>query len=137
MYSFVLILNVQLLKSEDESKLLSKLRRFHPKLFSKLKRIPILVNAYDTIYDSPGSLQAHEIPEYVSKYLREPDVLGKTIPPHHVIPISARWALRSREWSSNASVLLKDKSVRDLYDEALIFLQRAGYGDQVKPIEGK
>ena len=29
-------------------------------------------------YDSPGSLQAHEIPEYVSKYLRESDVLGKT-----------------------------------------------------------
>lgn len=67
--------------------------------------------------------------------MREPDVLGKNILPHHIIPISARWALRSREWSSNASLLLKDKSARDIYDEALIFLQRAGY--QVKPIEGK
>ena len=139
MCAFVLILNVQFLKTETESKLLSKLTRSHPKLFSKLKRILILVNAYDTTYqdDSPGSLQAHEIPEYVSKYLREPDVLGKTIPPHHIIPISARWALRSREWSSNASVLLKDKSARDIYNEAIILLRRAGYKDQVKPIEGK
>ena len=139
MCAFVLILNVQFLKTEAESKLLSKLSTFHPKLFSKLKRILILVNAYDTTYqdDSPGSLQAHEIPEYVSKYLREPDVLGKIIPPHHIIPISARWALRSREWSSNTSALLEDKSARDVYDEAMILLRRAGYKDQVKPIEGK
>ena len=139
MCAFVLILNVQFLKTEAESKLLSKLSTLHPQLFSKLKRILILVNAYDTTYqdDSPGSLQAHEIPEYVSKYLREPDVLGKNIPPHHIIPISARWALRSREWSSNASVLLKDKSARDIYNEAIILLRRAGYKDQVKPIEGK
>ena len=137
MCAFVLILNVQFLKTKAESKLLSNLSKFHPHLFSKLNRILILVNAYDTTYqdDNPGSLQAHEIPEYVSKYLREPDVLGKNILPHHIIPISARWALRSREWSSNASLLLKDKSARDIYDEALTFLQRGGY--QVKPIEGK
>ena len=139
MAAFVLILNVQFLKTEAESKLLSKLSTFHPKLFSKLKRILILVNAYDTTYqdDSPGSLKAHEIPEYVSKYLREPDVLGKNIPPHHIIPISARWGLRSREWSSNASVLFEHKNARDIYDEAIILLRRAGYKDQVKPIEGK
>ena len=67
MYAFVLILYVQFLETEAESKLLSKLSTFNPKLFSKLKRILILVNAYDTIYtyqdDSSGSLQAHEIPE--------------------------------------------------------------------------
>ena len=139
MCAFVMILNVQFLKTEAESKLLSKLSKFHPKLFSKLKRVLILVNAYDTTYqdDSPGSLQAHEIPEYVSKYLREPDVLGKNIPPHHIIPISARWGLRSREWSSNASVLFEHKNARDIYDEAIILLRRAGYEDKVKPMEGK
>ena len=139
MCAFVLIVNVQFLNTEAESKLLAKLSTFHPKLFSKLKRILILVNAYDTIYqdDSTGSLQAHEIPEYVSKYLREPDVLGKYIPPHHIIPISARWALRSREWSSNASALLEHKSAREIYDEAMILLRRAGYEDKVKQIERK
>ena len=137
MCAFVFIINAQHLKTETESDLLSILRTFHPKLFSKLNRILILVNAYDTTYqdDSPGSLQAHEIPEYVSKYLREPDVLGENIPPHHIIPISARWALKSREWSSNASVLLKDKSARDNYDEGIILLRRAGYEGKVKPIE--
>ena len=139
MCAFVMILNVQFLKTEAESKLLSKLSKFHPKLFSKLKRVLILVNAYDTTYqdDSPGSLQAHEIPVYVSKYLREPDVLGKNIPSHHIIPISARWGLRSREWSSNASVLFEHKNARDIYDEAIILLRRAGYEDKVKPMEGK
>ena len=62
---------------------------------------------------------------------------GKNIPPHHIISISARWGLRFREWSLNAPVLLEHESARDTYDEAIILLQRAGYEDKVRPMEGK
>ena len=46
MCAFVLMLNVQFLKTEVESKLPSNLGKFHLKLFSKLKRILNLIRLY-------------------------------------------------------------------------------------------
>ena len=89
MCAFVLILNVQFLKTEAESKLLSNLSTFHPKLFSKLKRILILANAYDTIPTKMTALDHFRLMRYQNKfkYLQEPDVLDKI---HlHTIPVQS------------------------------------------------
>ena len=65
MCAFVLILNVQFLKTEAESKLLSKLSSYISSETFLRERI------HDATYqdDSHGPLQAHEIPEYASEYL--------------------------------------------------------------------
>ena len=136
MCAFILIINVQYLKTEAESELLSDLSTFHPELFSKLKRVLILVNAYDLTYedDNPASLKAQDIPLVVSKYLREPLVLGKKIPPNHIIPVSAKWALKSREWLSNVSDVVENKIAQTNYQQGVILLKRAGYKGGVESI---
>ena len=78
MCAFILILNVQLLKTQSESELLNLLVQHHPRLFSKLNRVLILINALDVAYfdDSKGTLKPDEIPEYVSEYLANPQILN-------------------------------------------------------------
>ena len=137
MCAFILILNVQLLKTQSESELLNLLVHHHPRLFSKLNRVLILINALDVAYfdDSKGSLKPDEIPEYVSEYLANPQILNLTIPPQHIIPMSAKWALKSRIWSANPASFLKSEDAKNQYEEALILLRRAGYEQETKPLE--
>ena len=40
--------------------------------------------------------------------------------------VPCRWGLRFMEWSSNASALLEHRSVRLIYDEAMILLREQG-----------
>ena len=137
MCAFILILNVQLLKTQSESELLNFLVQHHPRLFSKLNRVLILINALDVAYfdDSKGSLKPGEIPEYVSEYLANPQILNLTIPPQHIIPMSAKWALKSRIWSANPASFLRSEDAKNQYEEALILLRRAGYEQEAKPLE--
>ena len=137
MCAFILILNVQLLKTQLESELVNFLVQHHPRLFSKLNRVLILINALDVAYfdDSKGSLKPVEIPEYVSEYLANPQILNLTIPPQHIIPMSAKWVLRSRVWSANPASFLRSEDAKNQYEEALILLRRAGYEQETKPLE--
>lgn len=139
MCAFVMILKLDFLKTKAEADLLMKLSTHHPKLFTNLNRILILVNAYELSYKdrSPHSLQASDIPVYVSDYLREPNVLGKNIPEEHIIPFSALWGLRARLWSADPDTLLNHYDARNLYNEAIIELDRAGYGHEVESLKAE
>ena len=138
MCAFVMIMKLDFLKTKAEAELLMKLSTHHPKLFTNLNRILILVNAYELSYrdKSKHNLQANEIQSYVSNYLREPNVLGKDIPEENIIPFSALWGLRARLWSADPDTLLKDPDARNLYNEAIIELDRGGY-HEVKSLKGE
>ena len=138
MCAFVMIMKLDFLKTMAEAELLMKLSTNHPKLFTNLNRILILVNAYELSYrdKSKHNLQANEIQSYVSNYLREPNVLGKDIPEENIIPFSALWGLRARLWSADPDILLKDPDARNLYTEAIIELDRGGY-HEVESLKGE
>ena len=133
MCAFVVIMKLDFLKTKTESELLQSLSTLHPKLFTKLNRILILINAYELSHrdKSKHNLQADRIQGYVSDYLREPNVLGKDIPHEHIITFSALWGLRARLWLANPEFLLDGTDARNLYNEALIELDRAGYDVQL------
>ena len=137
MCAFVMILNIQLLKTQSEAAIVKGLIDHHPEILSKLSRIMILVNAYDMAFfdDSPGSLKPDEIPSYVSNYFLDPLIHGIMIPPEQIIPFSAKWALKSRVWSADPSGFLELRDARILYDEAVIMLERAGYEGDLKPFD--
>ena len=129
MCAFVIVMKLDYLKSRSEADLLMTLSDLHPKLFTHLNRILILINAYELAHEdkSKHNLQADRIQGYISDYLREPNVLGKVIPREHIIPFSALWGLRSRLWLKDPNILLSHKDARNLYSEALVKLDRAGY----------
>ena len=133
MCAFVVIMKLDFLKTKTESELLLSLSTLHPKLFTNLNRILILINAYELSHrdKSKHNLQADKIQGYVSNYLREPNVLGKDIPHKHIITFSALWGLRARLWLANPEFLLDGTDARNLYNEALIELDRAGYDVQL------
>ncbi len=133
--AFVVILNLQYLELDGNSQLLRKLENLHPDILTELSRIIILVNAYDIIYDDDSrTLTPDNIPRRVSEHLRKSDVLGAVIPPEQIIPYSARWALRAREWSANPDVLLKGSMSKSWYSKAVLLLHDAGYEKQVEPL---
>ena len=136
MCAFVLVMKLGLLKTVSESKLLHRLTEFHPDLLAKRNRVLILVNALDVVYfdDSPSNLKPAEIPEYISKYLANPTILGIRIPPAHIIPFSAKWALKPRVWSANPAAFIDSKGSEESYAEALILLEKAGYQSEVEPL---
>ena len=138
MCAFILILNSRYMKTESEAKLLNKLSVLHPELFSKLNRVITLVNAYDIFYseEKSASIKPYELPTYVSDYLREPEVLGKYIPPERIVPLSALWALRARRWE-NASVLMSDSDATTLYKEAMLMLRHIGQKDKANSLENE
>lgn len=129
MAAYIVILHVTSLKTKAESTLFRNLRYYHPELLKKLKRIIILVNAYDLTfkYDDPKSLKATNISNYVSTYLKNRDILGEEINPKYVIPISGLWALRAQEWLDDPFSLLEDSRGQTRYDEALNILDWAHY----------
>lgn len=136
MCAFVMILNIQLLKTQSETAVVKGLIDNHPEILSKLSRIMILVNAYDMAFfddnRNRGSLKPDEIPNYVSNYFLDPLIHGIMIPPEQIIPFSAKWALKSRVWSADPAGFLELKDARILYDEAVIMLERAGYEGELK-----
>ena len=129
-FAFVIILNLKLLKTQGESELLHMLSTHHPELLVKLKRILVLVNAYDAAFQNtnPESLRPDDIPQYVSDYLAEPGILNITISPENIIPFSALWALRARLWSADPLSLLDNPDAKNLFEESVIALRRAGLG---------
>lgn len=137
MCAFVVIMRLDFLKTDTERELLRNLSTHHPKLFANLNRILILINSYEVSNKdkSKHNLRADEIPKFISDYLREPNSLGKDIPKENIIPFSALWGLRARQWSANPDELLKDSDAKNLYNEAIIELDRAGY--EVESLRGE
>ena len=142
--AYVFILNFQFLESVSESQIFRLLATVTMRQHTELCEVPnvnrllILVNALDVVYfdDSPGSLKAENISEYISDYLANPKMLGIKIPPEHIIPYSAKWALVSRIWLSNPQLLdPHSESDKDWYEEALLLLRRAGYKERVSTLK--
>ena len=126
MFAFILIMNLEYLKSEAEVNLLRELFFYHPELLKKLDRIIILVNRYEATFRNnySKSLKPENISKYVSDYLAEPRVLNVTIPPEHILPYSAFWGLKSRMWSLNSSFMTEDDYFN--YEDAIDILLKAG-----------
>ena len=139
--AFIVIMRLDILRTNPEAELLMKLSKYHPKLFTDLNRILILVNGYDLSNrdKSKYNLQASDIPAYVSDYLRRINILGngKNISKELIIPFSALWGLRARLWSADPDTLLKDSDARNQYNEAIIALDRAGYGHELESLKGE
>ena len=135
-FAFVLILNLKLLKTKGESELLRILTVHHPELLVKQKRILVLINAYGVAFQdtNPESLKPDGISQYVSDYLAEPEILNITLPAENILPFSALWALRARLWTANPLSLLNSPDAKNLYEESLITLRRAGFGQEVEPL---
>ena len=135
-FAFVLILNLKLLKTKGESELLRMLSSHHPEILVKLNRILVLVNAYDYAFHNmnPESLRPDAIPQYVSEYLSEPGILNVTILAENILPYSALWALRARQWMSDPLSLIDSPDAGNLYEEAMIILRRAGFDKEVEPM---
>lgn len=127
MSAFILILNLQFLKTESEANIIKSLIKSHPNLFSKLSRIIILVNAYDVAFldDNKDTLKPFQIPSYVADYLQNPEIIGINITSDQVFPFSAKWALNARMWLADPSGFLKMENAKLLYDEAIVLAQRA------------
>ena len=120
------------MKHKSESKLFKNLRRYHPDLLSELNRVLIIVNAYDLAFKdtNDGSLHPSKISNYVSEYLQESSILGERIDPHHIIPISAMWALKAQEWGDDPDLLINDPKGNSQYNDALSVLDYANYSIQ-------
>ena len=126
MFAFVLIVNLEYLKSEAEVNLLRELVFYHPEILKKLDRILILVNRFEATFRNnySKSQKPENISKYVSDYLAEPRVLNVTIPPEHILPYSALWGLKSRMWSLNSSMTEDDYLYHE--DDAIDILLKAG-----------
>ena len=123
--TFVIILHVQHYEGEDKLEMLKRLKKHHPDLQENQDRILILVNASDlVIWDTEeASIKLEDIPSRVQTHLKK--VLGIHIRIDHIIPFSAKWALKSRQWQASSGAVDEDD-----YVEALILLKRAEYIDK-------
>ena len=124
MVAYIIMLPVDALNTNADLKMFVILKTAYPNIFSNLNRVLILVNDYDHTYKhvNDRSLKADGISKFVTNYLRRPQILGEKISEDNVIPISALWALRARQWNENPSRLLQDKKGSAIYDEALNIL---------------
>ena len=95
---FIIALNYRRMKSKQEADLLTHLRENHPQLLETHDRFLFIVNAIDAYYIDGNENSTHpkDVPEYVQRYLE--DTLHVTIPTHHIVPFSAKWALQSHLW---------------------------------------
>jgi len=120
--TFVIILHVQHYEGKDQSEMLKKLKEHHPDLQENQDRILILVNAYDTAISdtNKASTKPKDIAKQVQKHLKKPQVLGIHVRTDHIIPFSAIWALKSRQWLDNPGVVNEYD-----YDKALLLLWQA------------
>lgn len=118
--TFVIILHVQHYEGKDKSEMLKKLKEHHPDLQENQDRILILVNAYDLIISEEASQKPEDIAKRVQKHLNKPQVLGICVPTDQIIPFSAKWALKSRQWQDSPQAVDEDD-----YSEALLLLKRA------------
>ena len=102
-----------------------KLKEHHPDLQENQDRILILINASDLVISDTGkaSIKLEDIASRVQKHLKK--VLEIHILIDHIIPFSAKWALKSRQWQASPEVVDEDD-----YEEALLLLKRAKYIDR-------
>ena len=52
----------------------------------------------------------------------------------NILPFSALWALRAKQWTSDPHSLIDSPDARNLYEEAMITLQRADFEEEVEPM---
>ena len=123
--TFVIILHVQHYEGKDELEMLQKLREHHPDLQENQDRILILVNACDLVISdtNKASIKPEDIASRVQTHLKK--VLEIHIRIDHIIPFSAKWALKSRQWQASPGAVDEDD-----YDEALLLLKRAKFIDR-------
>ena len=135
-FAFVVILNLKLLKTKEESELLKTLTVHHPELLAKQKRTLILINTYDVAFQdtNPESIKPDDISQYISDYLAEPEILNIALPAENILPFNALWALRARLWTANPLSLLNSHNANNLYEESLITLRRAGFSQEVESL---
>ena len=121
--TFVIILHVQHYEGKDELEMLKKLKEHHPDLQENQDRILILVNACDLLISdtNKASIKLEDIASRVQTHLKK--VLGIHICVDHIVPFSAKWALKSRQWHASHGSM--DEEDEDDYDEALLLLKRA------------
>jgi len=95
---FIIVLNYQRMKSQQELDLLIHLQDHHPQLFETHERFLFIVNAIDAYYDDGNKYPIHpkDVCEYVQTYLE--DTLHVIIPTERIVPFSAKWALQSHLW---------------------------------------
>ena len=136
MVAYIIILPVNALNTDGNLKIFQTLELAYPSIFKNLNRVFILVNDYDHTYKhmSQRSLKAHEIPKHVTDYLRKPQILGKILSEDNVLPISALWALRARQWKADPNLLLLDEKGSIVYEEAINILRYAG-NDEVNSLK--
>ena len=139
MCAFVLILNYGNTRGcVEEPESLSDLSTYYPELFYKLNRILVVVNAYDVAYRKEDNIPGvQKISEEVSNYLRKPHMLARKIRANRIIPVSAKWALKAREWSSNVSALVNHEKAEEIYEEVVFLLRRAGYKEEMLSLSEK
>ena len=138
---FILILNSDYMKSESELSLLRKLVKYHPRLFSELNRVLILVNGRENVYKDKtlslksASVTPEDVPTYISKYFKRPDFLDIQIPPEKIILFNALWALRSREWRSTSILKEGRKKAKTLFIDALQMLRYIDLEERADELE--
>ena len=122
--TFVIVLHVQHYEGNEKSEMLKKLKEHHPDLQENQDRILILVNAYDTAISdtNKASIKPKDIANQVQKHLKKPQVLGIHVHTDHIIPFSAKWALKSRQWLDSPGAVNEYD-----YDKALSLLWQAKY----------
>ena len=127
MVAYIVMLPVNSLNTDADLDLFKILESTYPSIFVNLNRIIVLVNDYDETFKHENSrtISAAGIPNFVSEYLTKPNILGKRIPPENIYPVSALWALRARQWSSNPYGLLEEPQGSTMYRDAINALQYA------------
>ncbi len=135
MCAFIWILNSNNLKTVSEKALLRDLQLHHSEIFSKLNRVLILVNVHTNLYAeswlssndtdklSSNAITPEKLPEYISNYFANPDILGQKISPEKIKLFHALWALRSREWNKTMVIDPNVKKATMLYREAMLMLR--------------
>ena len=135
MVAYIVMLPVNALNTDGDLKIFKVLENAYPNIFRNLNRVFIIVNDYDYTYkhSNNGTLKAQDIPQFVTDYLKKPQILGKELSKDNVLPISALWALKARQWIADPFILFQEKKGSVVYGEAVNILQYAD-NDEVKSL---
>ena len=128
MVAYIVMLPINALNTDGDLKVFNVLEKAYPNIFRNLNRVFIVVNDYDQTYKHVNNrtLKAENIPKFVTDYLKKPQILGKELSEDNVLPISALWALKARQWIANPYILCKEEIGLLVYDEAVNILGYAG-----------
>ena len=136
MVAYIVMLPVNALNTDAELKIFKVLENAYPNIFRNLNRVFIVVNDYDHTYKHVNNrtLKAQDIPQFVTDYLKKPQILGKELSKDNVLPISALWALKARQWIADPHILCKEERGLWVYDDAVNILGLAGI-DNVRSLK--